>query len=490
MTHLSKVPKMNFQVPPSSTAILPLAPFDVQGLIFDSALLQRLAGNGPRYTSYPTADRFHAGFDEPMYREIATAQFESGQVRPLSVYVHLPFCNTICYYCACNKIITKDTQKAAVYLDYLAKEIALQAPLFAGKSRVRQLHFGGGTPTFLSDEQLAKLVSLLHQHFDFAPGDFGEYSIEIDPRKVQPHTVALLAALGFNRMSLGVQDFDPAVQAAVNRIQSEDETWAVLEAARTYGFKSVSIDLIYGLPKQTLQGFEHTLDRVIQARPDRLSIYHYAHLPHLFKPQRRILDADLPSPEEKLALLSLAIHKLTDAGYVYIGMDHFALPDDELAVAQRLGSLHRNFQGYSTHDDIDLLALGVSGIGKIGTSYSQNVRTTDEYYAKLDAGQLPIFRGLQLNADDVLRRELIQQLMCQFVLDIPALEQQFGFCFATYFAAETVQLHAYAQDGLLSLDAQRLAVLPRGRLLVRHIAMVFDRYLQGGGALLAYAKAL
>ncbi len=476
---------------PAPTAIKPApADFDVQGLCFDKSLIERLAGNGPRYTSYPTADHFHAGFDEAAYRAEVARQFPAGQQGPLSLYVHIPFCNTICYYCGCNKIITKNKAHAEVYLDYLDKELALQAPLFAGRAKVEQLHFGGGTPTFLSDAQLGRLMGQLRAHFDFAPKDEGEYSIEIDPRKVQPATVAHLGKLGFNRMSLGVQDFDPAVQRAVNRIQSEAETLAVIAAARAHGFKSISIDLIYGLPLQTVQGFSATLDKVIAARPDRLSIYNYAHMPQLFKTQRQINEADLPALDTKLDILSLAISKLAAAGYVYVGMDHFALPDDELAIAQRAGTLHRNFQGYSTRDDIDLLALGVSGISKLGASYSQNVRGTEEYYALLDAGKLPLFRGIALNEDDRLRRSLIQQLMCDFALDFAQLEAHWGIRFKDYFAAEQPKLAALANDGLLSLDEQRLQVLPRGRLLIRNIAMIFDRRLQQGQPLQRYSKTI
>ncbi|GAB3256350.1 oxygen-independent coproporphyrinogen III oxidase [Chitinimonas naiadis] len=464
--------------------------FSVQDLQFDKALITRLAGNGPRYTSYPTADRFQAGFDDQAYQAQAMERFDGSEARPLSLYVHIPFCNTICYYCGCNKIITKNRAKAEVYLDYLEREIAMQAALFKGQVKVEQLHLGGGTPTFLSDAQLTRLVTCLKQHFEFVDKDEGEYSIEIDPRKVQASTVAKLGELGFNRMSLGVQDFDPAVQEAVNRIQTVEETKVVVDAARQYGFRSISIDLIYGLPKQTLDGFATTLDTVIRLRPDRLSIYNYAHLPHLFKTQRQINEADLPSPETKLDILSLAIDKLTQAGYVYIGMDHFALPDDELAVAQREGSLHRNFQGYSTRDDIDLLALGVSGIGKIGASYSQNVRTTDEYYALLDADRLPVFRGLQLNRDDEIRRNLIQQLTCEFALDIQAFSQRWDLDFSSYFAREIEKLGQLVQDGLLVLTPDQLRVLPRGRLLIRNVAMIFDRYLQQGQPLTRYSKVI
>ncbi|MGQ5522160.1 oxygen-independent coproporphyrinogen III oxidase [Chitinimonas sp. PSY-7] len=337
---------------------------------------------------------------------------------------------------------------------------------------------------------LDRFLGTLRKHFEFAPKDEGEYSIEIDPRKVEPATIALLGELGFNRMSLGVQDFDPAVQQAVNRIQSEEETLRVINAARDNQFKSVSIDLIYGLPLQTLPGFGATLDKVIASRPDRLSIYNYAHLPHLFKTQRQINEADLPSQDTKLELLSLAIAKLADAGYVYIGMDHFALPDDELARAQRSGTLHRNFQGYSTHDDIDLLALGVSGIGKIGPSYNQNVRGTDDYYAQLDAGRLPLFRGISLGRDDELRRHLIQQLMCEFRIELADFAAQWQIHFRDYFQAEMSKLQALIDDGLINMDANQLQVLPRGRLLVRNVAMVFDRYLQTGQPLVRYSKTI
>lgn len=464
--------------------------WDVQALTVDKALIERMSGSGPRYTSYPTADRFHPDFTEADYRRTVAASFPAGAIKPLSLYVHIPFCNTVCYYCGCNKIITKNKAHAAVYLNYLDKEMALQAPLFEGRARVEQLHFGGGTPTFLSDAQLTRLVRSLHRNFDFVPKDEGEYSIEIDPRKVAPATVKLLGELGFNRMSLGVQDFDPAVQVAVNRIQSEAETMAVIDAARNNGFKSVSIDLIYGLPLQTVAGFGRTLQTVINARPDRLSIYNYAHLPHLFKTQRQINEADLPSPEAKLDILAQAIGQLSSAGYVYIGMDHFALPDDELARAQRAGTLHRNFQGYSTRDDIDLLALGVSGIGKIGSSFSQNVRNTDGYYALLDAGHLPIFRGYALNRDDELRRALIQQLMCQFTLDFAMIERQWDIHFGDYFEHELRQLQKLADAGLMTLSSRGLQVLPRGRLLIRNIAMVFDRYLDKGQPLVRFSRTI
>ncbi|MCB6183618.1 oxygen-independent coproporphyrinogen III oxidase [Leeia sp. TBRC 13508] len=461
-----------------------------QDIIFDKQLIERLSGNGPRYTSYPTADRFHEGFTQSSFEVQAKTHFLDRNEKALSLYVHIPFCNTICYYCACNKIITKDKSKADQYLDYLDKEIDLVAPHFAKHAKVEQLHFGGGTPTFLSDAQLTRLIQKLKSTFQFADDTTGEFSIEIDPRKVSEETVALLRQLGFNRMSIGVQDFDADVQVAVNRIQSEEETLSTLAAARKYGFQSVSMDLIYGLPLQTVERFSTTLDKVIAARPDRLSVYNYAHLPHAFMPQRRINEADLPSADTKLDILNLAIQKLTAAGYIYIGMDHFALPNDELAIAQTAGTLHRNFQGYSTHDDIDMLALGVSAISKIGTSYSQNVKTTEEYYAALDKGTLPLYRGMDLTEEDVLRRDLIQRLMCDFEVDIQLLEKKYGISYLDFFSAEQTQLQQLAKDGLLSISKEAVYVQPKGRLLIRNIAMVFDQHLREKQTAARYSKVI
>jgi oxygen-independent coproporphyrinogen-3 oxidase len=454
----------------------------------DLDLIRKFDRLGPRYTSYPTADRFVEAFNADAYRAWAAKRNIGGIQRPLSIYVHIPFCNTVCFYCACNKIVTKDRGKAEKYLQYLFREIEMQAPLFADDPRVEQLHFGGGTPTFLHDDQLWALTDKIRSHFRLAEG--GEYSIEIDPRKVDEKTVAELSRMGFNRMSLGVQDFDEAVQQAVNRIQSEEETLRVIRAARAEGFKSVSVDLIYGLPKQTLMGFNRTLERVINANPDRLSIYNYAHLPALFKPQRRINAEDLPAPETKLEILRLAIRKLTGAGYVYIGMDHFAKPDDELAVAQRQGRLHRNFQGYSTHAECDLVAFGVSAIGKIGPTYSQNFRTTDEYYDALDRDTLPVMRGLECTADDLLRRAVIQALVCHFELSYESIETSYLVDFRKYFAAELDELREFQKYGLVNVDEQWLTVSPKGRLLIRNICMVFDKYLRADRERTRYSKVI
>ena len=367
---------------------------DLAPTLFDEALIRRYDKSGPRYTSYPTAVQFNAAFSVAQYRQAALASNQVVGRRPLSLYFHLPFCNTICYYCACNKVVTKDRTKAAPYLQRLAREIELQAALFDAGRPVEQLHWGGGTPTFISHAQIQSLMEKTAQHFNLLADDAGEYSIEVDPRETRHDTIALLRAVGFNRLSLGVQDFDPQVQKAVNRVQSEAQTLAVMESARATGFKSISVDLIYGLPLQTQASFARTLEKVVAANPDRISVFNYAHMPTLFKPQRRIAEQDLPSAEEKLAILRHTIDYLGQAGYRFIGMDHFAKPADELAVAQLNGTLHRNFQGYSTHADCDLVALGITSIGRVHNSYSQNVKDLESYYEYIDAGQLAVYRGI------------------------------------------------------------------------------------------------
>jgi oxygen-independent coproporphyrinogen-3 oxidase len=459
-----------------------------QELIFDPQLIRRFDVNGPRYTSYPTADRFVEAFDAEAYQSWLGRRTIGGIGRALSLYVHIPFCNTICYYCACNKIITKDHGRSAKYIRYLGRELAMQAEALDGSRDVVQLHWGGGTPTFLSADEMRRLMELINKHFRLLPN--GEYSIEVDPRKVDRETVKLLGELGFNRMSVGLQDFEPAVQEAVNRVQTLDESRVVIEAAREFGFKSISVDLIYGLPKQNVISFNRTLDEVIKLSPDRLSIYNYAHLPGHFKPQRRINERDLPGADAKLQILQTAIRRLTDAGYVFIGMDHFAKPEDELAVAQRQGRLHRNFQGYSTYADADLLAFGVSAISKVGPTYCQNYRTLDEYYEQIDGNRLPVMRGLELTADDLLRRSIIQALMCHFELSLESIEIAHLIDFKSYFAAELVDLREMEAAGLLSVSDRWISVLPRGRMLVRAIAMVFDRYLRTDRERARYSKVI
>jgi oxygen-independent coproporphyrinogen-3 oxidase len=446
-----------------------------QSIKFDLNLIHRYDKAGPRYTSYPTALELHEGFGDKEYRQhIAKSNAAGG---PLSLYFHIPFCDTVCFYCACNKIITKNRMHAEPYLNNLFKEIAMQGELFDRNRIVNQLHWGGGTPTFLSSEQMQQLMAVTRQHFSLREDDQGEYSIEVDPRETHSQTIKHLRELGFNRISLGLQDFDPAVQKAVNRIQSEEQTFSVLEAARAEGFRSTNIDLIYGLPLQTVDTFANTLDKILAVAPDRFSIFNYAHLPSRFKTQRQINEADLPSAEVKLDILQMVGQRLTEAGYVYIGMDHFAKPDDELAVAQREGKLYRNFQGYSTHSDCDLIGLGITSIGRVGDAYIQNVKELDEYDRLIAQGKLPVFKGVELNEDDKLRRAVITQLICHFDLNFAAIEKAFAIKFAAYFANELSLLAPMQADGLLTVTAQGIQVLAAGRLLIRNICMVFDRYL-------------
>jgi oxygen-independent coproporphyrinogen-3 oxidase len=448
-----------------------------QSIAFNADLLRRYDRPGPRYTSYPTAPQFHPGFGERELRDAAATSNGDPIPRRLSLYVHVPFCASPCFYCGCNRIITRDTSRGEAYLARLYREIALTAGLFDRDRAVIQLHFGGGTPNFLSPTQLGAVVETLHGHFRFSDSQDRDISIELDPRFVNADDIATLALIGFNRASFGVQDFDPAVQQAVNRIQSVEQTRAVVDACRAHGFRSVNVDLIYGLPGQTAEGFGRTLDIVAGMRPDRVAVYGYAHMPHLFKPQKQIDDCLLPSGETKLALLQLAIEKLVAAGYLYIGMDHFALPDDELALAQARGGLHRNFMGYTTHADSDLLGLGVSAISHVGDSFSQNPRDLPSWQAALDEGRLPVFRGMRLDDDDQLRADLIQQLMCQGEVPMAAMERRYAIDFASYFATALERLAPLVEDGLVRIEERRISVTSRGRLLLRNIAMCFDRYL-------------
>lgn len=446
-------------------------------LEFDQELIQRYDTSGPRYTSYPTAAQFTTAFTDAAYREQVTLSNGSG--RPLSLYVHIPFCDTICFYCACNKVVTKNRAHAQPYLDNVYREIAMQSALITPARKVDQLHWGGGTPTFISHAQMRELMQVTRTHFQLHDDDSGEYSIEVDPREADAQTIALLRELGFNRLSLGVQDFDPQVQKAVNRLQSIEQTAEVLNAARATGFHSVSVDLIYGLPHQTVESFHTTLETVLALSPDRLSVFNYAHLPDLFKTQRQINAADIPTPQTKLAILQDCIETLTAAGYLYIGMDHFAKPEDELAQAQANGTLYRNFQGYSTHADCDLIGLGATSIGKVHDCYSQNLRTLEEYAQRIAQDQLPVFRGITLDADDKLRRDIITQLICHFRLDIAQIENAHGIQFNDYFADAINRLQTMEADGLLHIDARQIEVSARGSLLIRNICMAFDKYLSG-----------
>jgi len=443
---------------------------------WDSDLIRRYDLAGPRYTSYPTAAQF--GSQVSSFDLLHALRDSRKALKPLSLYVHVPFCANICYYCACNKVITKDRGRAHAYLQRLEQEIQLIGCHLDPAQRVEQLHLGGGTPTFLSHDELRQLMAKLRQHLSLMDDDSGDYSIEIDPREADWSTMGLLRELGFNRVSVGLQDLDPAVQRAVNRLQSLEETRAVIEAARTLQFRSINIDLIYGLPKQTPDNFARTVEEVINLQPDRLSVFNYAHLPERFMPQRRINSLDLPNPEQKLAMLQGTIEQLTAAGYRYIGMDHFALPDDELAIAQEEATLQRNFQGYTTHGHCDLIGLGVSAISQVGDLYCQNSSDLSHYQNTLADGQLATSRGLVCNADDRVRRAVIQQLICHFILAFAEIEQRFNIDFRRNFATSWPQLQVMADDGLIELTDTHLQVLPAGRLLVRSICMVFDAYLE------------
>ena len=441
-------------------------------------LLTRFDVPGPRYTSYPTADRFVEAFSQAdLHQALDLRNQGLGQKnRPLSIYVHIPFCESLCYYCACNKIITKHHEKAEPYLRYLAKEIELYTSSIGMGQTVSQLHLGGGTPTFLSNDELRELMSMLKRSFSFVAG--GEYSVEVDPRTVDEMRLALLFELGFNRLSFGVQDFDPEVQKAVHRIQPAQQVFDLVASARKIGFESINVDLIYGLPKQTPESFDRTLKQINELRPDRIALYAYAHLPERFKPQRRILAAELPAPSSKIAMLSRSMDALMNAGYVYVGMDHFALPDDALAVAKRQGRLHRNFQGYSTQPDCDLIGLGISAIGRMGGTYSQNAKTMEEYVDMLDHGQLPIVKGLALSRDDLIRRSWIMAIMCQGHVQYEAFNEAWLIDAKKYFAAEIEQLNSLQAQGLVELTNGGLQVTPMGWFFVRGVAMVFDKYLQ------------
>ncbi|MHA7849193.1 oxygen-independent coproporphyrinogen III oxidase [Serratia sp. D1N4] len=442
-----------------------------QTIVWDLALIQKYNYSGPRYTSYPTALEFNQSYDEAAFQRAAARYPE----RPLSLYVHIPFCHKLCYFCGCNKLVTRQTHKADEYLAVLAREIAARAPLFTGR-KVNQMHWGGGTPTYLDKQQISRLMAMLRQHFDFLPD--AEMSIEVDPREIELDVLDHLRAEGINRLSMGVQDFNKEVQRLVNREQDEDFIFALIARAKALGFNSTNIDLIYGLPKQTPESFAFTLQRVAELNPDRLSVFNYAHLPNLFAAQRKIKDADLPSAQQKLDILQQTIASLTESGYQFIGMDHFARPNDELAIAQREGKLHRNFQGYTTQGDSDLLGLGVSAISMLGDSYAQNQKELKVYYADVEERGNALWRGLAMTEDDCLRRDVIKTLICNFQLSYQHIEQQHAIRFTDYFAEDLALLAPFERDGLVERDERGIRVTPRGRLLIRNICMCFDIYLR------------
>jgi oxygen-independent coproporphyrinogen-3 oxidase len=472
-----------------STATAACVENDRQTVELSTDLVRRMDVPGPRYTSYPTADRFVEAFDAHAYRQ-ALQQRRTGAAscQPLSVYVHVPFCESICYYCGCNKVVTRDHSKAEPYLMALEHELALVGADLGPRQTVSQLHFGGGTPTYLTDEQLGCLMARLAATFKLAEG--GEFSIEIDPRTVTEERLKHLHALGFNRVSFGVQDFDADVQEAVHRVQPFEQVQALVKAARDCGFLSINVDLIYGLPRQTPESFARTIRQVAGLKPDRIAMYGYAHLPQRFKPQRRINDAELPSGAQRIEMLSGAIAGFLGHGYHYIGMDHFALPEDPLAIAKRQGRLHRNFQGYSTHPDCDLVALGVSAIGRIGAVYSQNAKTLDAYYEALHRNELPVVRGLALTRDDVLRRAVIRSIMCHGSLSYESIELAYLIDFKSHFAHELKALDALVADDMVVMNPDGFELTPRGWYFVRSVAMLFDHHLQADKTRERFSKVI
>ena len=445
--------------------------------LFDIDLINKYNRSGPRYTSYPTANNF----SELSLEEYKRQSVMSNQRRTtISLYCHIPFCDTVCYYCGCNKVVTKDKSRAEPYIEALFKEIDMHSPFIDKDRLVEQMHFGGGTPTFLSGEQIIRISNKLQQTFNFSAE--GEYSIEIDPRGIDESLIESLTIAKFNRISIGVQDFDLEVQKAINRVQSFEQTKKVIEMSRKSGFGSISIDLIYGLPRQSKETFKRTLERVKELRPDRISLFNYAHLPELFKPQRRINVKELPSPSEKLNIFQYSLEYLIELGYVYIGMDHFALPEDPLAIAQSKGNLYRNFQGYSTHSECDIVGLGLSSIGQAADSFSQNEKGLDKYYQAIESEQLPIVKGLIINQDDKIRKTLIMELICHFEVSISSLEEHYSIEFTKYFADSLERLAEMQNDGLIELKSDSIKVMDRGKLLVRNICMVFDNYLKENSA--------
>ena len=447
----------------------------LQDIELSEELIRKFDKLGPRYTSYPTADRFNNGFTDQTYQTYLAERATRDDNPPLSVYLHLPFCESLCYFCACNKIITQDHGRVTEYLRYLDKEMAMVASHLGPDRRTVQLHLGGGTPTFFNAGELRQLMDMVRKHFTFTPD--AELGVEIDPRTVSEDTLAMLAELGFNRNSFGVQDFDPEVQKAVNRIQPFDMVERAVAASRSSNFQSTNADLIYGLPKQTLESFSRTLDSLIKVSPDRIALYNYAHVPSRFKAQRLIVAEDLPSAEDRLQIFMMSTRRLLEAGYVYIGLDHFSKPDDELNKARLDKTLHRNFQGYTTRAECDLIGFGVSAIGKVGNSYSQSVRSVTAYYQALDEGRLPVEKGFELNKDDLLRREIIMTLMCSAPLEFDEIKRRHGIDFQSYFAQELATLKQYDEAGLIEIDAAAIRVTAKGRMFVRAVGMTFDKYL-------------
>ncbi|AHG86692.1 Oxygen-independent coproporphyrinogen-III oxidase [Bibersteinia trehalosi USDA-ARS-USMARC-190] len=438
-------------------------------IIWDIDLIQKYNQSGPRYTSYPTALEFNESYNDDDFKA-AAARYPD---KPLSLYVHIPFCHKLCYFCACNKIITRHQHKVDIYLDYLEKEIIYRSALFKNR-QVSQIHWGGGTPTYLDKAQSERLMTMLKTHFNVR--DDAEISIEMDPREIELDMLDHLRKIGFNRISMGIQDFNKEVQKLVNREQDEEFIFALMKRAKELGFDSTNIDLIYGLPKQTVDSFMFTLEKVVELNPDRMSVFNYAHLPSRFAAQIKIKDEMLPAPSTKLDILQRTIEKLGNSGYQFIGMDHFAKPDDELAIAQAKGELHRNFQGYTTQEDADLLGMGVSAISILGDSYAQNHKELKQYYTEVEMRGIALHKGLMLTKDDCIRRDVIKGLICNFKLDYALVEKQYSIEFRHYFAEDLALLQPLVKDGLLDINDNGIVVSPRGRLLIRNICMCFDIY--------------
>lgn len=455
---------------------------------FDRDLVAQCQTNAPRYTSYPTADRFHMKFTALEQQQQIQQIFNNEFATPISLYIHIPFCNTLCLFCACNKIITNNRKEITQYLLYLKQEFELYFQLIQKKIAVTQLHFGGGSPSWLSIEEINQLMDLIRQYFIL--DDAKEIAMEIDPRHTTLEFIQALRKQSFNRISIGLQDTNPKVQKAVNRVQSLEHSQLILDTARKLGFASTNVDLIYGLPFQTLHTFSHTIDDIIKMHPERIALFNYAHLPHIFMSQTRVKDEDLPSGNEKLDILQMSVEKLANAGYVFIGMDHFAIPSDSLAISLNDGTLQRNFQGYSTHADTHMLSFGVSSIGFVGNSYYQNAKDITSYYNLLDNKQLPILRGFILSDDDILRRHIIQCIMCKFALDYKAIEDKFNLKFSQYFAAELPKLEELNKLSLIELTTNSFKVTDKGRFLIRNVALIFDKYLQQTKNNRSYSKSI
>jgi oxygen-independent coproporphyrinogen-3 oxidase len=441
----------------------------------DIELLKKYDRPGPRYTSYPPAPAFSKDFGPDDYKDAIIENNRENPTNVLSLYFHIPFCDTLCYFCGCNMLVTHNRATIRKYLDYLKREVEMVCEFLSSGRKVTQLHWGGGTPSYLNPDEIKELGDFINERFEFV--DDPEVGVEIDPRGLTYEHMKAFREVGFNRISMGVQDFDPRVQKAVNRIQPEEITRQAIDWARELGFKSINLDLIYGLPFQTVESFGKTLDKVIELSPERLAVFNFAYVPWLKPHQRVIKKEDLPTPDVKLKILKMTIEKLTEAGYIYIGMDHFAKPDDELAIAQREKTLYRNFQGYSTRAGADLYAFGMSAISQFQNIYAQNYKELKDYYSRIDEGKFPTAVGYRMSQDDIIRKHVIMRLMCDMELTKSEVEEKFNIKFDDYFADSIQKLNEFVEDGLVELSGDKIKVSLMGRLVIRNIAMCFDAYI-------------